>query len=84
MLGPLACLTFGLTPQSLFDLLGRESNLTGRTDFWPYLQQAISERPILGYGYDAFFRSQEGLDTLSYYVVEAGGWSPYHHVHLEV
>jgi hypothetical protein len=78
VLGPLACLTFGLTPQSLFDLLGRESNLTGRTDFWPYLQQAISERPILGYGYDAFFRSQEGLDTLSYYVVEAGGWSPYH------
>jgi exopolysaccharide production protein ExoQ len=59
-------------------LLGRTSNLTGRTDFWPYLQQAIADRPVLGYGYNAFFRSSVGTDYLSYYVVEAGGWSPYH------
>ena len=71
-------LALGLSPDSIFDAAGRETNLTGRTDFWPYLQQAISERPLLGYGYDAFFGSQLGKDTLSYYVVEAGGWTPYH------
>jgi N-acetylglucosaminyldiphosphoundecaprenol N-acetyl-beta-D-mannosaminyltransferase len=69
---------FGLTPGSFLGVVGRDANLTGRTDFWPYLQQAISDRPMLGYGYDAFFRSPVGRDYLSDYVVEAGGWSPYH------
>jgi O-antigen ligase len=69
---------FGITPDTLFSLLGREPNLTGRTDFWPYLQQAIADRPFLGYGYDAFFRSDVGSGYLSYYIVEAGGWTPYH------
>jgi O-antigen ligase len=69
---------FGFTPSTLFDALGRDTNLTGRTDFWPYLQEAIADRPWLGYGYDAFFGSPVGKDYLSYYVVEAGGWTPYH------
>ncbi|HTV73146.1 MAG TPA: O-antigen ligase family protein [Candidatus Acidoferrales bacterium] len=72
----IAFLVVGFQPDA--SLLGRSSSLTGRTDFWPYLQQAISDRPILGYGYNAFFRSSVGTDYLSYYVVEAGGWSPYH------
>lgn len=69
---------FGLTPASVFSLLGREPNLTGRTDFWPYLQQAIADRPWLGYGYNAFFRSGVALDYLQDYIVGAGGWTPYH------
>lgn len=68
----------GFNPDAAAESLGRSSTLTGRTDFWPYLIQAIGDRPILGYGYKAFFRSSEGTDYLSYYVVEAGGWSPYH------
>jgi O-antigen ligase len=68
----------GLTPDSVFSLLGRQSNLTGRADFWPYLQQAISDQPWLGYGYNAFFRSTVGAEYLSNYVIRAGGWSPYH------
>jgi exopolysaccharide production protein ExoQ len=73
-----AVVIFGLTPDSLFSAIGRESNLTGRTDFWPYLQGAIADRPILGFGFDAFFQSPVGEGYLSEYVVQAGGWSPYH------
>ena len=69
---------FGLTVDSIFGVLGRDTSLTGRSDFWPYLQQAIAARPILGYGYNAFFGSSVGDSYLSYYVVEAGGFSPYH------
>ena len=69
---------FGFQQDALLSVLGRSDTLTGRTDFWPYLQQAIHDRPILGYGYNAFFQSASGDDYLSYYVVQAGGWTPYH------
>ena len=69
---------FGFDVGKVYALVGRSSTLTGRADFWPYLLEAIAARPILGYGYGAFFRSSASDDYLSYYVVEAGGWKPYH------
>ena len=74
----LVVIGIGLSPDTVLQLTGRNANLTGRTDFWPYLISAIKDRPLQGYGYDAFFRSTEGLQYLSYYVQEAGGWYPYH------
>ena len=60
-------------------MLGRSSSLTGRTDFWPFLLQAISDRPLLGYGYNGFFGSDVGNQYLSTYVLEmSGGWYPFH------
>ena len=35
--------------------LGRDPSLTGRTDVWENLDYAISERPLFGYGYGAFW-----------------------------
>jgi O-antigen ligase len=69
---------FGLTPDALIAAVGRSSTLTGRTDFWPYLVDAIHAQPLLGYGYDAFFRSPIATSYLSYYVIQSYGWSPYH------
>jgi O-antigen ligase len=40
---------------SVFELLGRNSSLTGRSDLWSYVWQAIMSRPLLGYGYDTFW-----------------------------
>jgi O-antigen ligase len=79
-IGALASLVWvaGVTPDALLTAVGRGTNLTGRADFWPYLQNAIADRPILGYGYNAFFRSADGIAALGSYVVQAGGWSPYH------
>ncbi|MGH7727479.1 MAG: O-antigen ligase family protein [Vulcanimicrobiaceae bacterium] len=69
---------FGLNVDTVAAIAGRSDSLTGRTDFWPYLEEAIAKRPYLGYGYGAFFHSTEGTAALSQYVIQAGGWSPYH------
>jgi exopolysaccharide production protein ExoQ len=55
---PLAALLIfssGDVSQAVLGLLGRDNSLTGRADFWPEVVQAISFRPLLGYGYGAFW-----------------------------
>lgn len=44
-------------PELIFTLLGRDPSLTGRTDIWAVLVELIKERPVLGYGYGAFWAS---------------------------
>lgn len=44
----------------LLDMIGRDANLTGRTLLWALVMQAISQRPYVGYGYEAFWRGYEG------------------------
>jgi exopolysaccharide production protein ExoQ len=39
----------------LYGLLDKDPTLTGRTDFWPYIIDDIYERPLLGWGFSAFF-----------------------------
>ena len=42
-------------PELVVSVLGRDLTLTGRTDIWIVLLDFISERPLLGYGYGAFW-----------------------------
>jgi O-antigen ligase len=51
----------------LFQILGRDSTLTGRTQIWTMVVQAIFKHPILGYGYAAFWDALGGetLDVWS-------------------
>jgi exopolysaccharide production protein ExoQ len=44
-------------PEPIFQILGRDATLTGRTDLWTMLLPVIANRPILGYGYAAFWTS---------------------------
>ena len=46
---------FLIAPDLVFDLLGRDASLTGRTDIWVTLVDYIEQRPLLGYGYGAFW-----------------------------
>jgi exopolysaccharide production protein ExoQ len=73
-----AAILFGVQPDLIAHSLGRGATFTGRTDFWPSLVQAIGDQPLLGYGYDAFFRSGGDLHYLAAYAEQAGGWTPYH------
>jgi O-antigen ligase len=51
-----AALAVGLlAPEIVFQLLGRDATLTGRTDIWIVLSDYIDQRPLLGYGYGAFW-----------------------------
>ena len=46
-----------LVPDSFLEMIGKDPTLTGRTDLWPYLISYISERPMLGWGFFAFWSS---------------------------
>ncbi len=55
--------------------LNKDVTLTGRTDFWPVVVDAIKARPILGYGYDGFFR---GPLSPAHDVIVQVDWGPTH------
>ncbi|HEY0784758.1 MAG TPA: O-antigen ligase family protein [Acidobacteriaceae bacterium] len=44
----------------LAGLLGRDPSLTGRTAIWAQVWVAILRRPLLGYGFSAFWRGAKG------------------------
>lgn len=46
---------FVLSPDVILDLLGKDATLTGRTELWNLVDINISERPLLGWGFDAFW-----------------------------
>lgn len=52
-------------------LLGKDSTLTGRSDLWRLVMNAISKRPFLGYGYEAFW---EGYKGESRAIILESGW----------
>jgi O-antigen ligase len=53
----------------LFDLLGRDSQLTGRSNVWDDAFKAIGMRPLLGWGFDdhAYLIATEGMPYSSYH-----------------
>jgi exopolysaccharide production protein ExoQ len=40
--------------------MGKDPTLTGRTQIWNSIESSILKRPILGYGYRAYWRGYEG------------------------
>jgi O-antigen ligase len=59
----------------VLNMLGRDASLTGRTNLWAAVMVAISRRPFLGYGYDAFWRGVRGE---SLQAAISAGWLPIH------
>ena len=45
---------------ALLTTMGKDSTLTGREGIWAVAEQAISRRPVFGYGFDAFWESTHG------------------------
>lgn len=68
----LLAIIYVAAPGALLGLLGKDPTLTGRTDIWANLIDAISEKPTLGYGYLAFW----GLDSEPrYWLAKAVAWN---------
>ena len=60
-----------MQPALFLALFGKDPTLTGRTDIWAALMDAIAQRPLLGYGYSAFW----GVDSEpAYWVRVAVDW----------
>lgn len=54
--GSAALLLFGaLGTEGLFELIGKDASLTGRTFIWEEVWNSINQRPLLGIGYAAFW-----------------------------
>ncbi len=62
-------------PEAALGLLGRDASLSGRTDIWGPVMDAIGQRPLLGYGYDTFWLPD---GTGSAYLTTLLDWTPYH------
>jgi exopolysaccharide production protein ExoQ len=80
----LSCLGLGfaLAP-TIARLLGKDLTLTGRTDIWQSVIPTILQRPMLGYGYCAFWRGYSGASAS---ISLANHWavSSAHNAFLEV
>ena len=61
-----AVMIYAVAPEILLGLIGKDATLTGRTDIWIELAGAIEKKPVLGYGYLAFW----GLDSEPRYWLE--------------
>lgn len=59
---------------SLFALVGRDSTLTGRAQVWLLSFASIARKPMLGYGYNAFWNVSEQ----AFQVQAMLGWDPPH------
>ncbi len=57
--GGVATLFLG-NAETILGAFGRDTTLTGRTDFWPVIVDKIWNHPWLGYGYHVFWRGWEG------------------------
>ncbi len=56
---------------SLLPMLGRNSTLSGRAQLWSLIMDELWKRPLLGYGYEAFW---EGFKGASRGILESTGW----------
>ena len=68
----------GYNNDTFYSLVGRDSTLSGRADFWPGLVRAIADHPLFGYGYSAFFQPNGPADA---YIGNATGWWHPSHAH---
>ncbi len=62
----------------LLSSLNKDPTLTGRTDFWPMLIDAINQRPILGYGYHNFWQPWRGVNNPAANIITPAGFKPPH------
>ena len=60
MVAGICYLVLIVAPEAVVAIIGRDLTLTGRTDIWDVLFQLISQRPLLGYGYGAFWGEENG------------------------
>ncbi|MBU2135838.1 MAG: O-antigen ligase family protein, partial [Alphaproteobacteria bacterium] len=61
-----------LAPEVLFDAMGKDSSLTGRTDIWTAVMRAAEARPVEGYGFAAFWTDES---TPAKWIRHQLGWT---------
>lgn len=67
------------------DVMGKDATLTGRTELWEIADKLVSERPLLGHGYFAFWRlgNPEAEAIWRNFGVARGGGFNFHNEFVE-
>ena len=60
----------------IFNSVGKDSTLTGRTDLWQLTTDMVWRQPWLGYGLGGFWQGLNGAE--SGYILRAVTWTPSH------
>lgn len=56
----LLTISLAMDADAVFQMIGRDASMTGRTDIWEPLWERLSTRPWTGFGYSAFWHDPEG------------------------
>jgi exopolysaccharide production protein ExoQ len=70
--GAVAFLFFSMNDELILEFLGKDPTLTGRTDIWQYVIDDISEKPLLGWGFAAFWLPANPAAT---FIAQAVNWT---------
>lgn len=70
-IGLFAGLMFAI-PEAMFGLIGKDPTLTGRTDIWTLLSQAIEQKFWLGYGFGVYWQDPLGPSYIVRQVLQWG------------
>jgi exopolysaccharide production protein ExoQ len=76
------CLAIGCVPfvifvmysDLIFELFGKELTFTGRTLFWPYVIDNISKKPLLGWGFCAFWSPRNPIALQIAEAIKGDNW----------
>jgi exopolysaccharide production protein ExoQ len=77
------CSTFGsvlivillaMNPDLILEVFGKDATLTGRTLIWPYVIDRISDRPLLGWGFSAFWSPVNPVASQLFEAVRGNNW----------
>jgi exopolysaccharide production protein ExoQ len=61
---------------AIFNSVGKDATLTGRTDLWQLTTDMIWKQPWIGYGFGGFWQGLNGAE--SGYILRAVTWTPSH------
>lgn len=61
----------------VFQALGKDSSLTGRTEIWEPAMRQARERPLTGYGYGAVWNDESGWGPVAW-ITRQAGFRAYH------
>ena len=64
VLGALLALTPTTSTGQVLELIGEDTTLTGRDEVWRESLDAAGDRPLLGYGYGAFWEASEPAERI--------------------
>jgi O-antigen ligase len=71
LLAPLG-LTVAVAPDAIMEMFGKDPTLSGRTELWAYVWEAIGQRPLQGWGYYAFW---SGDNPTALQIFDAVQWT---------